>query len=275
MSESILKRYLEYIGRERDFSKNTLDAYIRDIKQFMNHIEDDSIKLVEVNKTVVIRYLMYLQESGRANSTISRSLASLRSLYQYLLNEGLVNEDPTFNLKSYPTMRKIPNILSIDEINILLSKPDIETEKGARDRAMIHLVSTTGLRVSEMLDLNVEDIDTKSRLLYVREDMDRRIISLDDLAVESINSYLRHHREDRAKGSPLFINIYGERLSRQGFWKILRTYADKTDIDKKITPDLLRHSFVTNLIETGVDLREVQKILGHSDLSTTELYLEV
>lgn len=274
MSDLIVSKYLDYIKEEKDFSKNTLDAYLRDLNNFLDYLEEVKINSIkETNKAVVIKYLIYLKDTGRANSTISRNLASLRSLFQYLVNNNVISEDPTFNLKSYPTEKKAPSILTAEEVNRLVEKPNDETLKGSRDKAMIHLISTTGLRVTQLINLNIEDINLDSGIVYVKEET-TRAIPIDDFTIKSVKNYLYNFRKIYEDFEPLFVNMYGNRLSRQGFWKILRHYANKAGIEKTVTPHTLRHSFAANLIENGVDVDKVQKMLGHSDKSTTELYVE-
>lgn len=272
MIEGCVKNYLEFIQKEREFSKNTLDAYVRDLNNFKIFLKDNDLdNLSKVNRPIVIKYLISLKESGRANSTISRNLASIRSLFQYLLFQNIVKEDPTYNLKSYPTERKTPDTLSIEELESILEKPNADNIKGARDKAMIHLISSTGLRVSQMIGLNIRDIDFEAGTIYVK-DGKSRVIRLDDETIKVIKNYLAFI-EDYAEDSPLFVNMYGDRLSRQGFWKILRAYAKKAGIKKNVTPHTLRHTCAINMINKGVSLSEVQKILGHSDRSTTEIYI--
>ncbi len=274
MSEILINKYFHYIKEERKFSKNTLDAYIRDIKQFKEYLEQKEISsILDINKTAIITYLLYLQNTGKANSTISRNLASLRCLYQYLLNNNYINEDPTFNLKSSKTERKIPNVLSNKEIDLLLSQPNTNNMKGCRDKAMIELMYATGLRVSQMLELNIKDLDIKSNLLYLEDGESSRVISIKASEVANVYEYIRKYRTDSLETEPLFINLYGDRLTRQGFWKILKQYSKKSGIKKTITPHTLRHSFAMHKLDSGVDIRKLQKILGHSDLSITEIYL--
>lgn len=274
MSDNLIREYFHYIKDERKLSQNTLNAYMQDVVQFNEYIKNKKIpSIVDINKTTVITYLLYLQNEGKANSTISRNLASLRCLFQYLLNNNFIKEDPTFNLKSSKTERRIPNALSEKEINLLLAQPNTENLKGIRDKTMIELLCRTGLRVSQMLNLNIEDIDINSSLIYIKQEENNRVVPLDDSVLNNIISYLEQYRADASKSDPLFINLYGDRLTRQGFWKILKQYSKQSGINKTVTPHTLRHSFATNMLNNGVDIRTIQKILGHSDLSTTETYL--
>lgn len=273
MYDNLIKEYFHYIKDERGFSQNTLDAYMQDVIQFNKYIQMKEISsIIDINKTVIITYLLHLQNNGKANSTISRNLASLRSLFQYLLNSGFIREDPTFNLKSSKNEKKIPHVLSKEEIKLLLAQPKTESLKGMRDRSMIELLCSTGLRVSQMLNLNIEDIDRMANLIYIKEE-NNRVIPITQSVLDNLIDYLETYRSKSAKNEPLFINLYGDRLTRQGFWKILKQYSEQSGIKKDVTPHTLRHSFASNMLSDGVDIRKIQNILGHSDLSTTESYL--
>lgn len=274
MSDLILDKYINYISEEKRLSVNTVDAYIRDVKKFNDYLEEYSKdNILETNKTVIITYLSYLQKNGKAISTISRNLASLRCLYQYLLNNNLILEDPTFNLKSPKSERKLPNILNKEEVELLISQTNIDTEKGARDKAMIQLIYSAGLRVTEILNLNIEDLNIESNLLRLRQDKMSRILPLDKLAINSLVHYLEQYRTDSIEDEPLFTNLQGDKLTRQGIWKIFKQYNKMAGINKDITPHILRHSFAIHMLNKGVSLTKIQKMMGHSDLSTIQSYL--
>lgn len=276
MSEEIMIDYLDYMKNEKKLTSNTLEAYVRDILQFKEFLLENEVnEYVDTNKTTIITYLMSLQKSGRATSTISRNLASLRCFYQYLLNTNLINEDPTLNLKSLRSEKKIPAVLTVDEVNQLLSQPQPNSFKGARDKAMMELLYATGLRVSEIISINLGDIDLDLAMLTVREnENNQRVIPIGKMAIEALVIYITVYISEENKGEeePLFINYSGKRLTRQGFWKIIKQYAKKANINKSITPHTLRHSFAVHLIENGADMKTVQEILGHSDISTTQIY---
>lgn len=276
MSQSILDNYMNYIKEERKLSINTVDAYIRDAIQFNNYLKEYSkVNILETNKTVVITYLSYLQKKGKAISTISRNLASLRCLYQYLLNHNFIHEDPTFNLKSPKSERKLPNVLNEKEIKLLISQINLNTEKGTRDRAMIQLIYSAGLRVSEVLELNIDDFNIESSLLRLRQDNMSRILPLDKQATGSLTDYLEQYRTDSTEDEPLFTNLQSNRLTRQGIWKIFKQYNKTAGINKDITPHILRHSFAIHMLNSGVSLLKIQKMMGHTDLSTIQSYLIV
>lgn len=266
--------YLDYIKNEKKLTANTLEAYIRDIQQFKEYLSEHKIsEYKEANKTVIITYLMNLQKNGKATSTISRNLASIRCFFQYLLNNNIINEDPTLNLKSPKSEKRIPSILTEDEVNLLLSQPSSTDFKGSRDKAMLELLYATGLRVSEIISLNIEAIDLELGILIVRgDDNNQRVIPFGTIALDAITHYIATYRPENDKQEPLFINYTGNRLTRQGFWKIIKQYTKKSNIEKTITPHTLRHSFAVHLIENGADIKTVQEMLGHSDVSTTQIY---
>lgn len=277
MSEIIMKNYLNYMKNEKKLSSNTLEAYVRDITQFKDFLAQNQIEqYAETNKTTIITYLMALQKSGRATSTISRNLASLRCFYQYLLNQNLISEDPTLNLRSLKAEKKIPPILTEEEINLLLAQPKASSFKGGRDKAMMELLYATGLRVSEIIAINMGDIDLDLGILTISGDENnRRVVPVGQMAIEALTSYITLYMNEKDEDEdeyPLFVNYSGNRLTRQGFWKIIKQYAKKANIDKTITPHTLRHSFAVHLIENGADMKTVQEMLGHSDISTTQVY---
>jgi len=267
--------YLEYIKNEKKLRNNTLEAYIRDILQFKEYLlEQDIEEYKETNKTIIITYLMNLQKRGKATSTISRNLASIRCFFQFLLNNNIVSEDPTLNLKSPKLEKKIPSVLTTEEVNLLLSQPKPNNFKGSRDKAMLELLYAAGLRVSEIISLNINDLDLDLGLLNVKENNDnQRVIPIGRLALDALTHYISTYRPNEIVGDqPLFINYSGSRLTRQGFWKIIKQYTKESNIDKTITPHTLRHSFAVHLLENGADIKMVQEMLGHSDVSTTHIY---
>ncbi len=271
---TIMVKYLDYIKNEKKLTANTLEAYIRDIEQFKEYLIEHKIKdYNDMNKTIVITYLMDLQRNGKAASTISRNLASLRCFFQYLLNNNLVKEDPTLNLKSPKSEKKIPEVLTEDEVNILLSQPCSKDFKGSRDKAMLELLYATGLKVSEIISLDIEAIDLDLGILKVKSnDNNYRIIPIGVMALDALTNYIATYRPETDIKESLFINYSGTRLTRQGFWKIIKQYTKKSNISKTITPHTLRHSFAVHLIENGADMKTVQEMLGHSDVSTTQIY---
>lgn len=277
MTESILKNYIAYMKNDKALTSNTLEAYIRDITQFKEYLVQNNIKdSTKVNKTIIITYLMFLQKEGKAPSTISRNLASIRCYYQYMLNNNLIKEDPTYNLRSPKPERKLPSVLTKEEVDILLSQPKGDDFKGVRDKAMLEVLYATGIRVSEIVALNLDDVDLELGQLIIEDDrLDVRVIPIGNMAIKYLKKYIYEYREKVLKNEDeeaLFLNYNGNRLSRQGFWKIIKAYSKQSKIEKKITPQTLRHSFAVHLLENGADIKTVQEVLGHSDISATQIY---
>lgn len=276
MSEIILGEYIKYLKNEKNLSDNSLDAYIRDISKFKEYLEDNAIKeFIHTDKTHMIRYLMSLHKDGKATSTISRNLASIRCFFQYLLNNNLIKEDPTLNLKSPKTEKKFPVILSTNELDLLLEQPDTKNFKGSRDKAMLELLYATGLKVSEIISINIEDIDFELGIVRIEESKDNnRIVPIGGMAIRALKEYLNNFRIEQTKSlkEPLFVNFSNKGLTRQGVWKIIKSYGKKAGINKLITPHTFRHSFAVHLIENGANIETVKELLGHSDISTTQIY---
>lgn len=276
----LLDKFTDYIGSVRKLSDNTVESYCRDIKQYIEYIESKNIhSLKNTNKTTVITYLLYLQKNGRATSTISRSLASIRAFYQYLTSERIIDRDPTVDLESPKVEKKLPTILSGEEVELLLDQPDLNSAKGTRDKSMLELLYATGIRVSELVALDLDDINLELGYLKCCKNNDReRIIPVGTIALDILGRYISDVRPGLLRGkneTALYVNYKGERLTRQGFWKIIKGYKNKAKINKDITPHTLRHSFAAHLIENGADLKSVQEMLGHSDISTTQVYAQI
>lgn len=271
--EIFLGRYIEYMKNERDLNENTLKSYINDMENFKAFLEKQSIeKLESVNKTLVINYLIDLEKQGRATSTIARNLSSIKSYYQFLLNKGYVSHNPTINLKAPKVERKIPNILTKEEVDILMDQPDKHTFKGLRDRAMLELMYSTGIGVNEIISIDIKDMDLDMGTLLVENNSESRVVPVGSYALRALEAYMKKLEATYDTGV-LFVNSRGDRISRQGFWKNLKEYEEMSNIKKKITPQILRQSFAVHMIENGADLEVVQKMLGHSDPTTTQIYL--
>lgn len=270
------KLLLNYVCelQKKQISKNTLEAYVRDISRFCDFIKnrDEDIKNIEV--VSVMAYVQYLQKEGRAVSSIVRNIVSLRSFYKYLMIKGIVNENPVLYYDMPKVKHNIPKILTIEEVDRLLSSPDINKNKGVRDKAMLETMYATGMKVMELLNLTIYDINLK--LCYVKCKNSRnqeRIIPIGSVAVKYLKKYLDvRTRLNVYKLDLLFLNLRGVKMSRQGFWKIVKYYAKKANIDKNINAFTLRHSFAVHLLQNGADIRSVQELLGHKDLSATEIY---
>lgn len=275
----LLDEFIDYLDRVKRLSKNTQESYRRDLDQYLVFLDTNKITdLALTNKTTIITYLLNLQKHGRARSTISRSLASIRGFYRFLLLNRLIEDDPTLNLEAPKQEKRPPKFLTLDEIDILLSQPCEDTNKGVRDKAMLELLYATGMRVSELISLNMDDVDLDLGYIKCSSNSKERVIPVGSIALGYLEKYIRDYRQGFIKDEKeeaLFLNFYGNRLTRQGFWKIVKAYTSKAQINKVITPHTLRHSFATHLIQNGADLKSVQKMLGHSDISVTQVYANI
>ncbi len=265
-----------YLYNEKKSSSNTIESYIRDINQFVSYCTSKNIEDTAKADSKLIRdYIEQLSTIGKSNATKSRIVASLRCYYRFLLSKGLANANPVENIKIEKLEKKLPGVLDSNEIVLLLSQPDSADYKGIRDKAMLELLYATGIKVSELIDLTVTDINLQIGILHLRNDKKERIIPIYPAAVKSVADYLVNVRpaivleenEDR-----LFTNMTGHHMSRQGFWKIIKHYAEMAGINKEITPHTLRHSFAAHLLENGAKLSDIKEMLGHSDISSTQVY---
>lgn len=278
--EGYVDQFINYLAVERGLAQNTLESYGRDLRQFQTYLKNDEKQLVMAsNCDAILAYLNELQSRGRAVSTISRNLAAIKSFYQYLVRERYLEKDPAINLESPKLEKKLPRILSVAEVAELLKQPSSQFPTGMRDKAMLELLYATGIRVSELISLNISDINLD--MGYIKcygKGAKERIVPLGSIAARCVQEYIAKGRQKLVRTydeSSLFVNHHGNRLTRQGFWKIIKKYAHEANITKEITPHTLRHSFATHLLENGADLRSVQEMLGHADISTTQIYTHV
>lgn len=257
-------------------SDNTVLSYKSDVEKYITFLENNGISSIfDTTKSTVLTYLLSLQKEGRAASTVSRVLASLRAFYAYVSAGGQLMQDPTLNLDTPSVSRKAPATLSAREVDKLLSQPDTKTVKGRRDRAILEVLYATGIKVSELIALDIRDVNTDVGFLRCIGGARERILPIGQLAATALNRYIQSGREQLLNGKEtdaLFLNYNGERMSRQGFWKLIKAYKDKAGIEKDITPHILRNSFAAHLLENGADLAAIQEMLGHSDISTTRIY---
>ncbi len=270
--------FVNYLQNEKKVSANTLQSYTRDIKQFGKYISDNSLDVTRITKTHIITYMLNMQRSGRAAASVSRNLASVRAFYNYLVMKNLVGINPAYNLETPKQEKKLPQILTTDEVEKLLSCPSRNgNDKSVRDKAMLELIYATGIKVSELIALNLEDVDISLGYLKCVGESTARIIPLGHVAIEALKTYLDNARSAMCLDgeTALFVNCNGSRLTRQGFWKLIKEYARKADIRKDITPHTLRHSFAAHLIENGADLASVQEMMGHKDISSTQVYTKL
>lgn len=278
--EGHVEQFIQYLAVEKGLAKNTLESYGRDLRQFQGYIrENTGSKIEDSPNALIVQYLAALKEQGKAVSTISRNIAAIKSFYQYLVRKDYLKQDPSVELATPKPEKKLPQVLSIAEVEALLQQPDTKAASGMRDQAMLELLYATGIRVSEMIGLNIPDVNLG--LGYIRccgKGSKKRVVPLGSAAVKSVREYMLKGRLNIVRSheeAALFINHHGRRLTRQGFWKIIKKYAAQAKISREITPHTLRHSFATHLLENGADLRSVQEMLGHADISTTQVYRRV
>ena len=278
MEKNLVESFLDFLQKDKKISDNTLQSYNRDIKLYCNYLDNNNLDPVKTTEEDLADYLASLKENGKAVSTVSRNLASLRSFYQYLYRTKVVPEDPNINLESPKIERKLPKVLSSEQVELLLEQPKCVDLKGYRDKAMLELVYATGIRVTELISLNIADINLESGYIKCAGKTKERIIPIGTLAVNALKEYVEKSRNILLKDEndqALFVNVNGHRLTRQGFWKIIKQYKTQANIDIDITPHTLRHSFAVHLLENGAELRAIQEMLGHSDISSTQVYAQI
>jgi len=273
-----LNRYLTYLRDEKQSSVNTVQAYRRDLEKFFDFAAPRDIRsFAQLNPEDIEAYKLYLDSLGLSASSVSRSLSSLRGLFQYLLSVGVMESNPAKAVHNDKVVRKELNVLTSKEVDALLSQPDVNDIKGMRDKAMLELLYATGIKVSELIGLDLNDLNLSVSCIRCGDTGNERMIPLYPVALKAVTTYLEKSRRFLASSSnenALFVNVAGERLSRQGFWKILKSYVQAANITKDITPHTLRHSFATHLLENGADIHDIQEILGHRDLSSTQRYAQ-
>ena len=278
MEQSIVD-FTAYLRNDKKSSENTVLSYARDLKGFCRFMSESGVlDPAKVNRTNVMAYVYELQKQNKAGATVSRNIASIRSFFQFLQRKGLVTENPAADLELPKVEKKVPEILSLDKVELLLEQPSGDEDKEVRDKAMLELLYATGIRVTELISLKVDDINLPLEYIRCGSDAKSRIIPIGAQAKLSLRRYLekvREHMVLRADEEILFVNCNGKPMTRQGFWKIIKAYAKKAGIEEDITPHMLRHSFAAHLIENGADLRSVQEMLGHSDISTTQIYTKL
>ncbi|MDR1736499.1 MAG: site-specific tyrosine recombinase XerD [Oscillospiraceae bacterium] len=268
----VLYGFSEYLKKGKRLSANTVSSYMRDVRQFEEYIDTP---VENAGQSVVQDYIDHLIRHGKSMATVMRLVASMKCFYNYLQEQGTVSTNPTKGLNTPKTERRLPNVLTGKEVELLLEQPQCTDLKGYRDRAMLELLYATGLRVSELISLNVNDVNISASFVRCVGGARERVVPIYPAAVKALHDYIRVARDrmiERADETALFVNVSGERMSRQGFWKIVKHYQEKAGINKDITPHTLRHSFATHLLENGADLRSIKEMLGHADISSTQIY---
>ena len=275
--EKQIKLFLQFLENEKRASANTLQSYKRDILQYQDYINQSDLNYLKVDSDDLNAYFEYMKKQGRKTSTISRAIASVRAFYQFLVRTKKIKKDPTSEVKTPKIEKKVPSILTEKEVELLLNQPKCVDLKGIRDKAMLEFTYATGMRVSEIIALNIEDVNIEEEFVFCHYGYKKRTIPLGKMAVKTLSDYIKRARPILIKTEDekaLFVNLSGERLTRQGFWKIVKYYKEQANITKDITPHVLRHSFATHLLQNGAELKAIQMMLGHSDISSTQVYMQ-
>ena len=275
--EKQLNLFFGFLENEKKVSTNTLQSYKRDLKQFEKYLEESAKDYSKITEEGIKDYIEYMQEIGKKPSTISRGLASIRSFYQYETKNKTVEKDPTDGIQSPKIEKRVPSILTSKEVALLLEQPQNVDLKGTRDKAMLEFAYATGMRVTEIISLNIDDVNLETGYVTCKTDKKERTVPIGNMSLKALKEYILNARGTLIKDEnekALFVNVNGQRLTRQGFWKIIKYYKEQAHIEKEITPHVLRHSFATHLLQNGADLKSIQTMLGHSDILSTQIYMQ-
>ena len=275
----LVRAYENYLTKVKQASANTVASYMRDVRQYAQWLKDaEGIDIVDATQQNISAYLSFLETEGKSGATLSRNLASLKNFYGYIVSTGFLEKTPVVEIRVDRGEKKAPNILTGKEIELLLSQPICVDSKGYRDKAMLEVMYATGIRVTELINLDVSDVNLELGIIKCAGSKKSRAIPLYPAALKALSAYLDNVRSSMVAEldePALFVNISGVRMSRQGFWKILKHYQATAHIDKEITPHTLRHSFAVHLLENGADIGSVQELMGHSDISSTQVYTQM
>lgn len=272
-----IKLFLEFLEKDKKLSNNTLQSYKRDILQYQEYVNKNGLNFLKIDTDELDAYFEHLKSLNKKTSTISRNLATIRSFYQFLVRNKKIKKDPTIGVQSPKVEKKAPSILTSKEVELLLEQPKDVDLKGIRDKAMLEFAYATGMRVTEIISLDITDVNVEESYVSCNVGAKKRNIPLGTLSLKALVEYIEKARPILIKddsNKALFVNINGKRLTRQGFWKIVKYYKEQAHITKDITPHVLRHSFATHLLQNGADLKAIQTMLGHSDISSTQVYMQ-
>lgn len=275
----LIQAYENYLSKVKHASDNTIASYMRDIRQFAQWLNTrEGIDVLDATQLNISDYIQHQESEGRSGATLSRCLASLKNFYLYLVSSGFLEKTPVTDIRIDRGEKKLPQILTGREIELLLSQPVCVDAKGYRDKAMLEVLYATGMRVTELISLDVDDVNLDLGIIKCNGSKKSRAIPLYPMALRALSIYMREVRESMISDSTetaLFVNVNGSRMSRQGFWKILKHYQDTAHIEKDITPHTLRHSFAVHLLENGADIGSLQELMGHCDISSTQMYTQM
>jgi integrase/recombinase XerD len=274
-----IEKYLKYLTRQKDRPQNTIISYKKDLQKFSNHITGIGVSdIKDIKEDIVTGYIDFLESEGKATATISRNLSAIKNFLKYSLKRGFIKSNPAIGIKAPKVSKSTPGALTEEEIDLLMKQPDFKNFKGYRDKAMLELLYATGIKVSELISLKNEDIDLDKGEIKCVSSNGCRFIPLGEVAKKALRTYIKKGEDELSishENESFFVNLKGEQMTRQGFWKIIKTYKAKANIKKDITPYTIRHSFATHLFQNGADLKSIQKLLGHSDISSTQKYADV
>lgn len=275
----LISAYENYLSKVKQASANTIASYMRDIRQFSDWLRaNEETEVVDATQVNINQFLSHLEQEGRSGATVSRNLASLKNFYSYVVSSGFLDKTPVVDIHVDRGEKKLPQILTGREIELLLAQPSDIDAKGCRDKAMLEVMYATGIRVTELIELDVDDVNLELGIIKCTSARKSRVIPLYPGALKALAAYLnnvRSHMIADQNEAALFVNVSGVRMSRQGFWKILKHYQTTAHIEKEITPHTLRHSFAVHLLENGADLGSLQELMGHSDISSTQMYTQM
>ena len=279
LNSEIMDMFENYLINEKKVSANTLSSYLRDVRQLGEYLERHTdLTYDKVTEETLDSYIKSLKDKGKSVSTVSRSIASLKCLYTFLCIRQVIEKSPAAKLTPEKSVQKLPQILTNKEVELLLEQPKCVDAKGYRDKAMLELLYATGMRVTELLDLNISDVNLSAGIICCHSRNKERVIPMYSAAVNALSDYITLVRPSMIAlpdEQSLFVNVSGERMSRQGFWKIIKHYQKSAGIQKDITPHTLRHSFAAHLLENGADIHAIQEMLGHADISSTQVYSQL
>ena len=273
----VVDEFEHYLTTEKHSSANTVSSYLRDVHQFTEYLSRRNLEIKEVEQKDLQDYIQWLTGQGKSAATVTRALASLKCFYHWMLEQGYCEKNPVLGVKAAKVERKLPQVLTSKEVELLLEQPQCVDMKGYRDHAMLELLYATGIRVSELIGLNVDSVFLSAGFIRCESKEKPRIIPMYPTALKALTDYLRDVRPKlAAEGEQaLFVNMNGTRMSRQGFWKLIKYYGEKAGIQTEITPHTLRHSFAAHLLENGADIHAIQEMLGHADISSTQVYAKL
>ncbi len=285
--QDMIQAFLAFLAEEKNYADNTIAAYRNDLTQFLRYLEEQSIQTkepdwAEIDKQVIVGYILDLKEREYTSSTVARKVAAIKSFFHYLMAEGIIKDDPTTTLDSPKVKKRLPKAISRDDIERLLAAPaGSSAPKAQRDHALLELLYASGMRVTELVSLDIDDVDLKSDQVRVQGKKNlskERLVSIDESAMESVSIYMRKGRQQLVRDpneQALFLNHRGQRLTRQGLWLIIKHYVEEVGISNDVTPHTLRHSFAAHKLSQGKSLQDIQKLLGHANISTTQVYQQV